>query len=262
MKKIVLFTILCFIVSCNDTKEKTSKKKCLSEKIDAAFIEEYLVVTDSCKTLNGYNSVSYYSNNELIMRGYSERNFKQGEWSFYNAKEEITKGLFKDSQPIGEWKFADIGNVSWKNYQDLEKGYKFSFPKEWESSAFVDGNMIGVSNSSNQSEQDFFVSITSGKIDELDLSLEEYIKNLHSTLKESKKIENFKNKRIDVEGLKDAYEFKFDTKNMGVSLSTSELIYISSDKIHVISIIIRNGSSYDYSIVKEIIMTSFKVSND
>ncbi|NVK53381.1 MAG: hypothetical protein HWD85_10645 [Flavobacteriaceae bacterium] len=257
MKKGFILIMVTLIISCNTVMKKN---KCISKVYDTSLIQKYLVVTDSCKTFEGYNNISYYNNSRLVMSGYSERNFKQGEWSFYNLKKEIIKGSFKNSQPIGEWKFIDIGNISWKNYQNLEKGYKFSFPKKWESSAFVDGNMIGVSNSSNQSEQDFFVSITSGEINELNLSLEDYIKSLHNRFNDNKDVKNLKQKKIYVEGLKDAYEFKYDTKNMGIELSSNEMIYISNDRIYAVSVIIRKGTSYDYSILKEIIMTSFKIS--
>jgi len=272
MRNIFLAILFVSFLSCSIKKKgnKIDKEKaCQSKVIDAVYIKKYLVITDSCKVFKGNNFVKYFDNNRLVMSGYSERNFREGKWSFFNQnKKEVVKGSFVNSEPIGIWKFNEIGTITWDVYKNLEKGYRFSFPKEWK--IIFDGkNIVGLINTGNIKAYDLLITYTSGKLSQLstDISssyvdLNSFYEDLISSLKKGEASKNLKYKKLNLQGSNEAYEVQYDFNNGNDIFFYDEILINFKDRVYFITTNINKKANYDYSIIKEIMMTSFKVYND
>jgi len=273
MRNIILVILFVSFLYCS-SKIKGNKidkeKACQSKVIDAVYLKKYLVITDSCKVFDGNNFVKYFDNNRLVMSGYSKRNFREGKWSFFDQNEkEVIKGSFVNSQPIGIWNFNKIGTITWDVYTDLKKGYRFSFPKEWELIFDDKNNTVGLINTGNIKAYDLLITYTSGKLSQLstDISssyedLNSFYEDLISSLKKRKASKNLKYKKLNLQGSNEAYEVQYDFNNGNDIFVYDEILINFKDRVYFITTNINKKANYDYSIIKEIMMTSFKVYND
>ena len=258
-----LLLFLITTVSC----EKKKQKECISSKIDVKFLENYLIRSDSCKTYKEYDFSRYYDEDRLLMSGYSERTDKQGEWVFFkDGNNEFTKGFFENSQPEGKWVLKNIGKVEWKVYQNLEKGYFFSYPSEWKIIESNENNSLVVfdnNTSSDFSNYTLKFIITCIKLEDLEESIESLYEGSIANLKKEN-MKNLKHKEIDIEdsGSDKYYEINYEELNNNVEYFSSELMFSYNDNLYLKSFSIKKSSEYDYKVLKEILETSFKVFKD
>ena len=264
MKKIVIASLV-ILTSCNIGKNKEEKKedtiekpKCTTRRIELTYIDKYLEVIDSCETYKGYPKFEYYDDEKLYMHGYSERYLKQGKWSFLNSGKEVINGEFKDSQPLGTWQFHDIGEINWDMYDNLENGYSISLPLEWEFSQPEGQNIIALTDTKNSKDYNFLCTITSGNIKDLSDDFTIVFNNMVASLKGNKDINDFTSKKLSINGMEAAYELQYNINDY----KTNEFLYNFNGKIYMLSISLKKSASYDYSVIKEILLTSFKMYDD
>lgn len=264
MKKIIIAGLV-ILTSCNIGKNKEEKKedtiekpKCTTRKIELTYIDKYLEVIDSCETYKGYPKFEYYDDEKLYMHGYSERYLKQGKWSFLNSGKEVISGEFKDSQPLGTWQFNELGKISWDVYDNLEKGYSISLPLEWQFSNPEGGNVVSLIDTKNTENYNFVLNITSGNVKDLSDDFTVVFNNMVANLKNDEDINDFVYKKLDIIGMEAAYEFQY-RKN---DYKTNEFLYNFKGKFYVLTVSLKKGANYDYSVIKEILLTSFKMYDD
>lgn len=261
MRVCILMFGLFVMFSCKKETKKKVNKNCISKSIDAAFLEKYFVVSDSCETFNGYPKVKYFdNNNKLIMEGYSERYLKESEWRFFNEDNiKVVTGLFVNSEPKNVWKFKDIGDINWLVHEDLKNGYRFSYPKEWNEFTFQEGSMIGFSNSNDLKDQSLVITITAGNLSDLSTNFSTYCENMIDSFKSDDKILGFESKKIDMDDVDEVYEFRYHTAENKKQFISNELLFNYKGKVYVFSSTMSEKSNYDYSIIREVITTSFKI---
>jgi hypothetical protein len=246
------------MVSCKKNEEK---KDCISKEINEAFLTKYLIVKDTCNTFKGLPNVKYYNNNRLLMSGFSERNDKRGNWYFYsqNEKEEVS-GLFEKSQPKGKWNFKNLGELNWDIYKNSNKGYLVSYPNDWKFAESEEGNSVVIFDKNSQSFEDYNLKmiITSVKLDEMEDSVEEIYKNTIDDFSK-KGYKDIKYKKVDIDTFNEVYELQYEELLNETKYLNTEIFYSYKKQFYILSFSIRKETVYDYSIIKEILDTSFKV---
>lgn len=261
MNKLNLLILLFIIISC---KENTNKNRvennCKSKRIETVFLKKYLIKTDSCNSFKIYPKVEYYFNEKKLMSGFSERNDKQGKWSFFNKEgtKEIS-GIFENSQPKGIWNFKNLETINWKLFDIKEKKFMFSAPSNWFNFGVENSESYGVIDKYSENLDDYNLKfiVTTYKLDELEESVNELYKR---TLKEfENNFTEIKTKQVDITGFNEVYEIQSIELNNGKKYLNTELIYSYKDRFYLLSLSINQKANYEYSIIKEIIETSFKV---
>lgn len=256
MRKLIIFNVVLIVMSSCAKKE--NKQKCIYKELNTVFLTEYLIVKDTCEVFNDYPYVEYYNDDKIIMSGFSDRFTKEGEWSFFNKNEkEEVSGLFRESQPQGIWNFKNLGNLNWEVFRNPDKGFFVSLPIEWEFFRTQDGASYGVCDRDSENLKDYNLKMifTSIKLDQIEGSVKElYEKTIQDFEKQG--FENVFYKKLDIEDLEEAYEICYEEKEMN-SLNT-ELFYVGKNRLFIMSSSIKKKSLYDFSIVKEIMETSFK----
>ncbi|MCI2230454.1 hypothetical protein MC378_14840 [Polaribacter sp. MSW13] len=263
MKKLNLLIILFITISCKENinkNKKTPENNCKSEKIESVFLKQYLIKTDSCNTFKEFPKVEYFFKEKILMTGFSERNYKQGKWSFFDKKGiEKTSGIFENSQPKGIWNFKDLKTINWKLFDDKDEKYIISAPSDWFYFGVENAESYGVLDKYSKDGNDYNLKlvITSYKLDELDENVNELY---NRTLKEFKNnFTEIKSKKVDISEFNEVYEIQSVELNNGKRYLNTELIYSFKDRFYLISISIDEKANYEYSIIKEIMETSFKV---
>ncbi|WP_299711550.1 hypothetical protein [uncultured Tenacibaculum sp.] len=251
----VLVLSIFFLISCE-------KKKCISNEIEKAFIQEYFIETDSCDLYKGYPRTKYFKKEKILMSGFSKRNEKQGEWNFYNEKgDQVSRTIFKDSQPVSISNFNSLDSISWKVYNSLDKKYLISVPENWVLvNSSDDNNSVGIVDESvlNSGNYNFKLVITSLKIKELKESITSLYKRTVEEFKEEG-VKDVINKQISIDTFNEVYEIKYKVIIEGIEYLNRELFYSYKDRFYLLSFSKKNNISYDYSIIEEILDTSFKI---
>ena len=179
---------------------------------------------------------------------------------FYNEEgiEEIS-GIFENSQPKGIWNFKDLKNINWKLFDDKDEKYIVSAPSDWFYFGVEDTESYGVLDKYSKDGNDYNLKfvITSYKLNELDESVNELY---NRTLKEFKSnFTEINSKKVDISEFNEVYEIQSVELNNGKKYLNTELIYSFKDRFYLLSISIDEKANYEYSIIKEIMETSFKV---
>jgi len=248
MKKTYLSILLINLISCN------KRDKCVKKYIDKVFLKELVVIKDTCKTFENYSSVKYYFKGGILMSGFGDRAFKQGNWKFFNKNEIVTEGFFKESEPIGTWKYESIGKIDWSTYIDESSGFGFSVPKNW--SNLKEKNTVAFFNSTNLDNHNLKISVTVTNVNE---SLDVWVKKFLNYL-EKENVNDLKSKKIDITGLKKSYEINYLRKYKGIGkFIISEFIFIFDSKVFIVSTSLKLGSVYDFTIINEQMLYSFKM---
>lgn len=259
MRKIIFILSITtlMIFSC---KEEPKKNNCESRIINTIFLKKYLIVKDSCNLYKGVNKVKYYDNNRLIMSGFDDRMFKQGEWSFYdNDGKEIIKGVFIDSKPTGDWKFKSQ-DISWNIYDNENKGYAISAPKKWQ---LIDNdkeeNTITISDTSSIEEYNLKIDVTSASIENMNISVKGFVEETIKLYKENEAVSNIENKKLILKGVDVSYELQYNYNDETGNYLHKEYIYSFKGMVYILSSSLNEKSNYDYEIIDEIMLTSFKI---
>lgn len=259
MKNIYLFILLVVALSCD---KKTEKKNCISEKIDAVFIKKYFVETDSCDKFQNYIKVNYYDidNKKLLMFGYSNRSTKQGKWKFFDSNQKkVSEGQFKDSEPSGIWEFNELGTINWGVYVNLEKGFRISVPKEWNVVNLEKENTIGILNSSDLDKYDLKIAITSAPLNQLETELSVFIEETIKFFNENENIKKIQHKKLSLIDINESYEIQYEKSDNTGDYINKEYIYEFEGQIYIFSSSLRKNSNYDFKVIEEIIMSSYKM---
>ncbi|NQX83002.1 MAG: hypothetical protein HRT66_13560 [Flavobacteriaceae bacterium] len=244
MNKIWYILLGVVLMSCNQ------ENKCIKTRIDNTFLKEYVVEIDTCNTFEGSSHVKYFYKDSLFMSGFGDRNNRQGYWGFFKNNEIITKGVFNDFGPKGVWKYKNIGEIDWSYYINEEEGYSFSVSDKWEGQHVAGG--IAFHNSKNIIIS-VLVSYDDRSIDSILNDVDYKKKNGVYNVKIKKTI-NFK-KNID-----EFYEYTCNSiyQEMG-DVRNSCFIYKVNNKIYLMNIFLKTGSEYDYTIIVDQILHSFRI---
>ncbi|NQX83001.1 MAG: hypothetical protein HRT66_13555 [Flavobacteriaceae bacterium] len=244
MNKIWYILLGIVLISCDE------ENKCIKTKIDNIFIKEFVTEIDTCNTFEGSSHVKYFYKDSLFMSGFGNIDNKQGYWKFFKDNEVITEGLFKDSRPQGVWKYKNIGEIDWEIYIDKEDGYIVSVPKNWK--AYKEENGLSFSNGKNIGSN---VLITyDGK--PINSIINEIIRD-----KEERGVSNVKYKKMKytLKGIDEFYEYtcNFIEKNKD-EVKSHYIMFRVEKKTYFISVNLKIDSEYDYSIIEEQILHSFR----
>lgn len=265
-KRIILsiVTLILFASCKKDLKKEDKITNCSSTKIELVFLTKYLIKTDTCNHFNKYSMSEYYNNDRLVMSGFSERISKQGKWSFFDKKSMLNvEGEFNNSQPKGTWEFKDIGDIVWETYNNLSKKYLISIPKDW---VFIDApenDRFGIFDPSVSENGSYNLKlvITSLKLNELEGNIRSLYESTVEKFKK-KKFSNIENKQVSIDDFNEVYEIKYEEVIDNTKYYNTEFFYSFKDRFYLLSFSRNENASYDYSVVQEILETSFKMSKD
>jgi hypothetical protein len=266
MRFFFIVVISMSIFSCKQKKTSAKENDCILKEINVAYINKYLVIIDSCKTFNGFSNFKYYNNDKLLMSGFSEKNDKQGQWTFFDSKEkECLKGNFKDSQPLGTWNFKDLGELDWELYQDFDKEYYVSYPSDWKFIEWKKNNSIVIFDkmvNSDLTKYNFRFLLTSLLIDDIEGSIKSLYEESISNFKKNQ-VQNLNYKKIEMDDKENEfYEIQYNILNDGIKYTNNEFMFTLGGRLYIKSVSIKKDSEYDYKIIKEILNSSFKIIKD
>ena len=261
MKKTIVFICLVTFYSCKFEKKINISigEKCIYNFTDAVYLKEYKLKIDSCKTLKSKAYHKYYSDNILVMEGYSDRYDKQGEWSFYSSKNElITKIKFQDSELVRASKFKNLDTISWTKLHISNKKFRIAKPKKW-IAITEDENTITFNDTNAFSPPNITISIMSVDINDIIGNVKDvYLKTIKS-FKTSSSGKNMRHKELDIIGDNKTYEFNFEEKTYDLDYIITQTLIDSNDRFYILTTTKRKGSLKDYSVIEEIIKNSFKI---
>ncbi|WP_299670947.1 hypothetical protein [uncultured Polaribacter sp.] len=263
MKKILLlFMSSILFFSCKFEKHikiEYGKKNCTKKIIDAVYNDEYLTKYDTCNKYKRKFYRKYFTDNKLIMEGYSERYSKEGVWRFYNKKgDTITKVNFKNSELTGNSKFKNLDTISWGIFALPNKGFRISKPKRL-SVLEEDENTFYFDDKNGNGSTNLSFRITMHLIDDIDGEIIDIYNNTVSQKQNHKRIQRLKFKKVNISDYKESYQITNEEIQDDKILLIEENIIVYKDRFYYIQIIQNKQSKYDYTVMKEIIKNSFKV---
>lgn len=259
MRKFLAITLI-LLVSTSCEKRREENLNCKFNYISKAFLKEYYVVVDSCKTFNGKRKKEYYHNDNLLMSGYDDRMFKEGKWTFFSdSLEIIAEGELVESQPVGSWKLKNK-YIDWDLLENQNKKYKLSIPKGWHIwDRDAEENVLTISNTDNLNKYDLKINITSGNTKDLSISFEKFVEETRELYLKNNQVSGFKFKKLQLPDVQSAYEFNYSFVHETGSYSHKEYFYNFHDMIYIFSISRKNTSSDWINVVEEVAFSSFKI---